>query len=105
MPPNISNSCRKQQKRKKKQLKDDLCSVLFRQSLAPAILTEEDSSSMPRPTFVRNSTMGAAMGMRIALHRLKTAKKFARINKILYKLLQKAMRLGKRSIVNVKQEW
>ena len=70
MPPNKSN-CRKQQRRKKKQLKDDLCSALFHQKLAPAILTEEDSFSMQHPTYVRNSTMEVAMEMRIALQRLK----------------------------------
>ena len=98
MPSNKSNSCRKQQKRKKKQLKNDLCSVLFPQRLAPANLTEEDSFSMQPPTFVRNSTMGAAMGMRIALDRLRSVTKFARKNKIIYKLLQKPMPLGKGSM-------
>ena len=73
----LKRSSRKQQKRKKKQLKDDLCSVLFHQKLAPATIGEEDSFSMQHPTYVRNSTMGDAMGMRIDSRRSKTVTKFA----------------------------
>ena len=69
---------RRQQRRKKKHLKDDLYFVLSHPKLVPAISIKGESSSMQHQIFVRNSHMGAAMEMKTDSKIQKPAGKFAR---------------------------